>query len=165
VETKEVLKSAAIVLAAVVIGGGGYVAWRYWQVSQIANTPDIQINTVSDIVNFFKSAPPMICTLTSVNFNEFTSGTMYVYNDQERVDITYLSQNDQVVHEIYNSSGAYIWEDNSNNLSTIGLNTPMPDTSEFAPITSTKNCSVWWNPDPSLFELPDGKISVPYQSQ
>ena len=145
-------QAAKLILAIIVVAvicGSGYVFYRY---AKNPSTDDIRGFSSSEHV---KGIPPTICVQSSGGFDGAGTGSVYIYEGMIRMDLTFSQSNQSVTrHLLIDSTGVgYVWQ----NGSPSGVK--LPDAFQVHSIENfttfaQDECSPWWLPDASFFEVP-----------
>jgi hypothetical protein len=123
-----------------------YVSYAWFQASNVPKTVDITT------AGSYKSIPATICSLK--NDNNTVSGTLYIFHDAARFDVTSIANGGVIGVHIIDSheDNAYYWLDGQktgvksgygNLYSSVGLS-----------LITKVDCAPWWFPDGNLFVVP-----------
>ena len=134
------------ILALAILAILAYGVYAYWQSSNVPKTIDIG-SAVS-----FKSIPATECTLK--NDAGTITGTLYVFHDAARFDITSVVNGAPISVHVINSNEdlSYYWVDGQKQGSK-GDYGPVYQTVGLGVLTQI-NCGSWWLPNGVLFIVP-----------
>ena len=151
-----VMQVCAIILGLAIVVGG-YVWYRNNEVQQYMGRLLAPRSNLEDAFALFRVAPSMVCRSDQANFDASTRSVTYYHDGKVRSSHIYLAENNREVHQIIDSTGLYIWGDGEKEILFIPAAyaiavTYYDDAAEA--ILRNMQCSVWWRPDSSLFEIP-----------
>ena len=137
-------KTFTFLLTLALIFGGGYAVYRYASAGQ-------------QLVNWWNGgeALPVVCTLSEYKIDRSITMTIYLKGRLMR------SEWEQYEPEFYNrfhsvllGEEVYTWGEGTD----IGVRTSFTEFTHEGPATKSDfedaNCSPWWNPDDSIFDVP-----------
>ena len=137
------------------LAGLSYVAYKYYEARSYAQKEGARdISSPGALLAVFQGAPPIVCEVRAVSFNVPYVSTIYVWNNQVRIESHYPAV-DTRTHQKLDQSGLYVWTDEGLDVLQVPLDGRWSaDTPDPTRVFTDGSCAPWWSPDEKLFDLP-----------